>query len=125
MRKFPISARHVACMYIGSADSSKFPLLILTPNCLLTYFVTHRQYFHLIVNKMYVFLRKFPISARHVACMYIGSADSSKFPLLILTPNCLLTYFVTHRQYFHLIVNKMYVFLGIIYAIYELFNLTN
>ena len=46
-------------------------------------------------------------------------------PLLILTPNCLLTYFVTHRQYFHLIVNKMYVFLGIIYAIYELFNLTN
>ena len=39
--------------------------------------------------------------------------------------NCLLTYFVTHRQYFHLIVNKMYVFLGIIYAIYELFNLTN
>ena len=69
-------------------------------------------------------MRKFPISARHVACMYIGSADSSKFPLLILTPNCLLTYFVTHRQYFHLIVNKMYVFLGIIYAIYELFNLT-
>ena len=61
-------------------------------------------------------MRKFPISARHVACMYIGSADSSKFPLLILTPNCLLTYFVTHRQY---------VFLGIIYAIYELFNLTN
>ena len=70
-------------------------------------------------------MRKFPISARHVACMYIGSADSSKFPLLILTPNCLLTYFVTHGQYFHLIVNKMYVFLGIIYAIYELFNLTN
>ena len=67
-------------------------------------------------------MRKFPISARHVACMYIGSADSSKFPLLILTPNCLLTYFVTHRQYFHLIVNKMYVFLGIIYAIYELFK---
>ena len=57
MRKFPISARHVACMYIGSADSSKFPLLILTPNCLLTYFVTHRQYFHLIVNKMYVFCK--------------------------------------------------------------------
>ena len=28
MRKFPISARHVACMYIGSADSSKFPLPI-------------------------------------------------------------------------------------------------
>ena len=54
MQKFPISARHVACMYIGSADSSKFPVLILTPNCLLTYFVTHRQYVHLIVNLCYL-----------------------------------------------------------------------
>lgn len=30
MRKFPISARLVACMYIGSADSSKFPFPIFT-----------------------------------------------------------------------------------------------
>lgn len=45
MRKFPISARHVACMYIGSADSSKFPLPILIPNCLLTYFVTQQTVF--------------------------------------------------------------------------------
>ncbi len=70
-------------------------------------------------------MRKFPISARHVACMYIGSADSSKFPLSILIPNCLLTYFVTQQTVFYLIVNKMYIFLGIIHAIYELFNLTN
>ena len=70
-------------------------------------------------------MQEYQFSVSLVACMCIGSADSSKFPLLILTPNCLLTYFVTHRQYFHLIVNKMYVFLGIIYAIYELFNLTN
>ena len=88
--------------------------------CVLRVSIKHYNY----ITPLY-FMRKFPISARHVACMYIGSADSSKFPLLILTPNCLLTYFVTHRQYFHLIVNKMYVFLGIIYAIYELFNLTN
>lgn len=70
-------------------------------------------------------MRKFPISARHVACMYIGSADSSKFPLPILIPNCLLTYFVTQQTVFYLIVNKMYIFLGIIHAIYNLFNLTN
>ena len=72
-----------------------------------------------------IFHAEIPNFARHVACMYIGSADSSKFPLPILIPNCLLTYFVLNRQYFYLIVNKMYIFLGIIHAIYNLFNLTN
>ena len=33
MRKFPISARHVACMYIGSADSFNYPAIYILLFC--------------------------------------------------------------------------------------------